>query len=192
MDRFNQEKVLEELARGNKKALEQLFGYYYPRLFSFSRSFLKMEEGVDDILQEVFIKIWENRKNIKTEETFNSYIFTITRNRLLNELRSRLNKEKFRDKIIKRSVAEEYLSFEQSEFSELKEKIEHIIDELPGRQKEVFRLSRIEGLSYKEIADRLNFSEKTIEYHIHQSISYLKKKLKDLGLISMLYLYLFF
>jgi RNA polymerase sigma-70 factor, ECF subfamily len=189
---FNQEKVLEELSRNNKKALEQLFTFYYPRLYGFSKSFLKLEEGIDDILQEVFLKIWENRKNIKTPDTFNSYIFTITRNRLLNELRSRLNDKKLKDKIKNLSVAEELISFELADYTELKEKMDLLVGELPERQREVFRLSRVEGLSYKEIGEKLNISEKTIEYHIHQSISFLKKRLKSLGLISLLYFYLFF
>ncbi len=188
---FNKEEVLSELLNDNKIALEKVFNYYYPRLYNFSKSFLKLEEGIDDILQEVFIKIWQNRKNIKTFETFNSYIFTITRNLLLNELRSRLSNQKIRDNILKASLAEEYLPFEKLDYLELKEKIEEIIEELPSKQKEIFKLSRIEGLSHKEIAEELNISTKTVEYHITQSISVLKAKLESFGLISLLYLYLF-
>lgn len=185
------DEILKLLSEGNKSSLEILFNYYYPRLFNFSKSFIKYEEGIDDILQEVFIKIWENRKNINTPFTFNSFIFTITRNLLLNELRSRLNNEKVREKIKKMSVAEEYQSFEALEYSELKEKVEKLVDELPERQKEVFRMSRMEGLSHREIAEKLEISEKTVEYHISQAIKIIKEKLKSFGLISMLYFYLF-
>jgi len=127
----NLELVLKQLAHDDKTALQRLFNYFYPRLYNFSRTFLKLDEGIDDILQEVFIRIWENRRNIKTPETFNAYIFTITRNLLLNELRSRLNNEKLKDKIFKRSIAEEYLLSEQLEFHELKEKVDHIVASLP-------------------------------------------------------------
>ena len=188
---FNQEKILSELADNNQLALEELFSYYYPRLYNFSKSFLKLEEGIDDILQEVFLKIWDNRKNIKSNYTFNSYIFTITRNLLLNELRSRLNNQKLRDQLLKASVAEEYLSFEMTGYDELKEKIEGLIDELPPRQREIFRLSRFEGLSHQEIAEKYHLSTKAIEYHITRSIRFLKNKLNAMGLISLLYLYLF-
>ncbi|HAZ02070.1 MAG: hypothetical protein A2W90_09195 [Bacteroidetes bacterium GWF2_42_66] len=188
---FNKEEVLSELANDNKIALEKVFNQYYPRLYNFSKSFLKLEEGIDDILQEVFIKIWQNRKSIKNFETFNSYVFTITRNLLLNELRSRLNNQKIRDNILKASLAEEYLPFEELDYLELKSKIEAVIEELPSKQKEIFKLSRIEGLSHKEIAEKLNISTKTVEYHISQSISILKAKLESFGLISVLYLYLF-
>ncbi|MEL7588081.1 MAG: RNA polymerase sigma-70 factor [Prolixibacteraceae bacterium] len=190
-DELNLEKVLSELADSHHPALEELFNYYYPRLYNFSRAFLKLEDGIDDILQEVFVKIWKNRQNITTTDTFNSYIFTITRNLLLNELRSRLNDQKIRDKILQSSVAKEYLSFEITEFEELARKVEMLIEELPARQREIFKLSRTEGLSHKEIAEKLNITAKTVEYHIRQAITYIKGKLKALGLISLLYFYLF-
>jgi RNA polymerase sigma-70 factor, ECF subfamily len=184
-------KLLKQLADDDKSALEELFNYFYPRLYNFSKAFLKLEEGIDDILQEVFIRIWQNRKKINNDETFNSYIFTITRNLLLNELRSRLNDQKTKEKILKKSVAEEFLLSEQIEYQELKEKINGMVTELPERQQEVFILSRVEGLSHREIAKKLDIAEKTVEYHISQSIAALKKKLKELGLLGMLYFYFF-
>lgn len=184
--------ILIQLAHDDKTALQGLFNYFYPRLYNFSRLFLKFEEGIDDILQEVFIRIWENRRNIKNSETFNAYIFTITRNLLLNELRNRLNNEKAKAKMFKKSVAEEYLLSDQIEFDELNAQVNQMVAELPEKQREVFLLSRKEGLSYKEIASKLGIAEKTVEYHISQAIGVLKKKLKELGLLGMLYFYFFF
>jgi len=189
--RFPLEKILQDLAEDDKSALEQLFAYFYPRLYHFSRTFLKLEDGIDDILQEVFIRIWQNRKNIGNPSTFNSYIFTITRNILLNELRSRLNNKKFRDRLFQLSVAEEYRLTEQLEYNEMKRFVEQAIGDLPSKHKEVFDLSRLDGLSYKEIAEKLAITEKSVEYHIHQSIIYLKKRLKNQGLFSLLFLHLF-
>jgi RNA polymerase sigma-70 factor (ECF subfamily) len=189
--KINLEKVTKELSLDNDSSLEELFNYYYPRLFNFSKSFLKVEDGIDDIIQEVFVKIWQNRKNITTPSTFNAFIFTITRNLLLNELRSRFNQQKTKNEIFKQSVAEEYQSFEPAEYQELKEKIDQIIFEMPARQKEIFQLSRTEGLSHKEIAEKLAISTKTVEYHITQSSRFLKEKLKSLGFLSFLWVYLF-
>lgn len=188
---YNLNTVLQNLANDDKKALEELFNYYYPRLYQFSKSFLKLEDGIDDILQEVFVKIWQNRTNIRSAETFSPFIFTMTRNLLLNELRSRLSKKKIKDEIIKLSVSEEYHSFEKMEYGELKETVDQIVTNLPEKQREVFLLSRYEGLSHKEIAEKLQISTKTVEYHISQSISTIKNKLDQLGLISLLYFYLF-
>jgi len=186
------DKVIADLSSEKESSLEELFNYYYPRLHNFSRSFLKIETGIDDILQEVFIKIWQNRKNIKSKATFNAYIYTITRNLLLNELRSRLHNQNTRDEIQKLSVATEYESFEQTEYEDTKEQIENVINKLPARQKVIFMLSRTEGLSHKEIAEKLQISTKTVEYHITQSTAFIKQKLKTLGLMSLLHFYLFF
>jgi RNA polymerase sigma-70 factor (ECF subfamily) len=173
-EKLNLERTLSELSKDKELSLEVLFNYYYPRLYEFSKSFLKLEQGIDDILQEVFIRIWQNRKKIKDPATFNSYIFTITRNLLLNELRSRFNHQNLKDEIRKLSTGEEYAGFDKTQYKELKNKLEQVIEELPDRQKEVFILSRTEGLSHKEIASKLQITTKTVEYHISLAIKSLK------------------
>lgn len=188
---FNQGQNLESLANDSQEALEELFDHYYPRLYNFSKAFLKSDDGIDDILQEVFLKIWKSRKDIKSNDTFNAYIFTITQNLLLNELRSRLNNQKMRERLAKSAVAEEYLSFPHFEYEDLKRKIDQAIEELPEKQKEIFKKSRVEGLSHKEIAAELGVTTKTIEYHIGQSIKLLKDRLSQNGELTLLYFYLF-
>lgn len=191
-NKLDLDQIIKELAKDNEAPLKELFDFYYPRLYNFSKSFLKIEDQIDDILQEVFIKIWQNRKRIRSAATFNSFIFTITRNLLLNELRSQVNNEKTKDEIRNLSIAGEYSSMRQIEYRDLKEKVEVIVNELPARQKEIFTLSRIEGLSHKEIAEKLGIKTKTVEYHITHSVRYLKERLKEMGLMCLLYFYLFF
>ncbi|MCK3685601.1 RNA polymerase sigma-70 factor [Maribellus sp. YY47] len=185
-------KILSDLANDHEAPLEILFNHYYPRLYNFSKSILKIEDNIDDVLQEVFVKIWQNRKKIKTPETFNAFIYTITRNLLLNELRRQLNDQNAREEVKNRSLAGEYVFQEEVEYEELKEKIDIIVDELPERQREIFLLSRSDGLSHKEIAEKLDIKPKTVEYHITQSVRYLKHRLADLGIASVLCFYLFF
>ena len=182
---FELEIVLLQLADGNPAALEDLYNFYYPRLYNFSKTFLKLEIGIDDILQEVFIKIWQNRKNIKTTITFNAFIFTITRNLLLNELRSRLNNQKIRDRIGKLAIPIEYSFIEQSEYHDLKEKVDRAISDLPIRQKEIFILSRIQGYSHKEIAEQLHITSKAVEFHIAKATVLIRRKLLNLELLSV-------
>ncbi len=191
-EKLNLDKIITDLAKNNEEPIEELFDYYYPRLFNFSKSILKIESGIDDILQEVFLKIWQNRKNIKSAATFNSYIFTITRNLLLNEIRRQLNSDSLKEEVKRRSIAPENSLSEQVEYHELKTKVDGIVNELPERQKEIFILSRNEGLSHKEIAEKLGIKTKTVEYHISLAIKELKTKIQQLGIMSLLYLYLFF
>lgn len=185
------EEIIRRLKNDDKSAVDELFKYYYPRLYHFSRSILKIENQIDDILQEVFVKIWINRYKIGNAETFNSYIFTITKNEVLNLIRSNLKDQTFKDELFLRSVAEEYQTQNQLEFDEIKSCIDKIITSLPEKRKQVFVLSRTEGLSNKEISVKLEISIKTVEDHITHAIKHLKKSMTDMGIASLLYFYLF-
>ena len=187
----NAEKIIQRLKKDDKSAVDELFGYYYPRLYHFSKSILKIETEIDDILQEVFVKIWLNRQKISSAETFNSYIFTITKNEVLNLIRSKLKDHTFKEELYLRSVAEEYQTQNHLEYNEIKIAIDRLVEDLPEKRKQVFILSRTEGLSNKEIALQLNISEKTIEDHITHAIKHIKSSLKDMGVISLLYFFLF-
>jgi len=185
------EQIIVRLKNEDKSAIDDLFGYYYPRLYHFSKSILKLENGIDDILQEVFVKIWLNRHKIGNPETFNSYIFTITKNEVLNLIRSNLRDHTFKDQLFQHAVAEEYLNSAPLEYEEIKTGIDKIVANLPEKRQQVFILSRTEGLSNREIAEKLNISEKTVEDHITHAIKQIKNSMKEMGIISLLYCYLF-
>ena len=187
----NMEEIIHRLKKDDKSAVDELFNYYYPRLYNFSKSILKIENEIDDILQEVFVKIWLNRQKIGNVETFNAYVFTITKNEVLNLIRSNLRDHTFKDELFRLSVAEEYQTQNQIEFKEIKSGIDQIVANLPEKRQKVFILSRTEGLSNKEIAQQLNISEKTVEDHITHAIKQIKISMKDMGIISILYFYLF-
>lgn len=185
------EMIIHRLKKDDKSALDDLFNCYYPRLYHFSKSILKIENEIDDILQEVFVKIWLNRQKIGNAETFNAYLFTITKNEVLNLIRSNIRDQTFRDNLFLQSVGVEYQTPNPIEFDEIKTGIDKIVAQLPEKRQQVFILSRTEGLSNKEIAQQLNISEKTVEDHITHAIKYIKSAMKDMGLLSLLYFYLF-
>ncbi|MCX6238187.1 MAG: RNA polymerase sigma-70 factor [Bacteroidia bacterium] len=187
----NTEEIIRRLKKDDKSAVDELFGYYYPRLYHFSRSILKIENEIDDILQEVFVKIWLNRNKIGNADTFNAWIFTITKNEVLNLIRAKLRDQTFKDELFLRSVAEEYQTQNPVEFDEIKAGIDQIVTSLPEKRQQVFTLSRNEGLSNKEIALQLKKKKKTIEDHITHSIKHIKNSMKDMGIISLLCFYLF-
>jgi RNA polymerase sigma-70 factor (family 1) len=185
------DEIILRLKIDDQSAVDELFAFYYPRLYHFSKSILKIENEIDDVLQDVFVKIWINRQKIGNAETFNSYLFTITRNEVLNLIRKNLKDRNFRDELYLLSVAEEYHTQNSVEFEEIKSRIDQIVAALPEKRQKVFILSRSEGLSNKEISQRLNISEKTVEDHMTHSIRKIKQSLKDIGIISILYCYLF-
>ncbi len=185
------EGIIHRLKQDDKTAVDDLFAFYYPRLYQFSKSILKMEGEIEDVLQEVFLKIWLNRHKIQHTETFNAYIYTITKHEVLNLIRSKLKDNNFREQLYLFAVAEEYQFQNKLEFEEIKSGIDRIVSNLPEKRQQIFILSRTNGLSNKEIAQQLNISEKTVEDHITHAIKKIKSSLKDMGILSLLYFYLF-
>ncbi len=185
------EGIIHRLKQDDKTAVDDLFAFYYPRLYQFSKSILKMESEIEDVLQEVFLKIWLNRHKINHAETFNAYIYTITKHEVLNLIRSKLKDHNFREQLYLYAVAEEYQFQSKLEFEEIKSGIDRIVSNLPEKRQQIFILSRTNGLSNKEIAQQLGISEKTVEDHITHAIRKIKSSLKEMGILSLLYFYLF-
>jgi RNA polymerase sigma-70 factor (ECF subfamily) len=184
-------KVIARLIRDDKKALDEIYIIFYPRLYAFSKSFLKVEDDINDILQDVFVKIWLNRKNINNVETFNAYIFTTTKNAIVSYFREKIKFYDFENRV-KKSVINEFDSFsDEVEYEEMKERADRIIDQLPEKRKEIFKLCREEGLSYKEIAGKLGISVKTVEDHMLHANRFLRKQFKKIDLLLLLYCALF-
>jgi len=190
-DNNNLNTIVKSLVSDNKKALDELYNYYYPRLYAFAKKFLKVEDDINDILQEVFIKIWENRKNIKNVETFNAYIFTITKNAVVSYFREKTKLIAFESRVREMATAEGYLTENTAEYKDIKEKVDQLIEQLPQKRQQIFKLSREQGLSNKEIASEMGISVKTVEDHIMHAIRFLKNNLKTLDIITLLYLALF-
>lgn len=182
-------KMVKGLIGDNKKSFDDLYFYYYPKLYAFSKTFLKVEDDINDILQEVFIKIWDNRKKIKDVETFNAWIFTITKNSIFTYFRKKIRQEDFENRVRKMSTGE--LIFNDNlEYKDLKVKLDQIVEQLPEKRRIIFKLSREEGLSNRDIAKKLEISVKTVEDHMLYSLRFLRKNLKDLEILTLLYIYI--
>lgn len=190
-DLKNIKELVLQLGNNDKKALDELYNYYYPRLYAFAKRFLKVEDDINDILQDVFIKLWENRKNIKNVETFNAWIFTITKNTVVSYFREKIKLTEFESRVREMATTEGYLTDSTAEYEDIKEKVGQLIEKLPEKRKQIFKLSREQGLSNNEIATEMGISVKTVEDHMMHAIRFLKDNLKALDIISLLYLALF-
>lgn len=183
--------AVKRLIRDDKTALDELYNYYYPKLYVFSKRFLKVEDDINDILQDVFVKLWENRRKIKSVETFNAWIFTITKNTIISYFREKIKLTEFESRVREMATAEGYLTETSTEYEDIKEKVGQLIEQLPEKRKHVFKLSREQGLSNKEIAAEMGISVKTVEDHIMHATRFLKDNLKALDVITLLYAALF-
>ncbi|MDR1683394.1 MAG: RNA polymerase sigma-70 factor [Candidatus Symbiothrix sp.] len=174
----NQHTLLEEIKRGNHAAFEYLFKRYYRRLYGYAARFIDDPDTVEDILQESFMKIWEKKDALKALSV-SSLLFAVVRNGCLDYLKHSAIVKQHRIEYSVKAEGEEKLYHADFTFEaeygtlceELEEQIRLVIDGLPARCKEVFLLSRFEGLTYKEIAGKLQISVKAVENHISKALS---------------------
>ncbi|MGV8134864.1 MAG: RNA polymerase sigma-70 factor [Mangrovibacterium sp.] len=190
-DNFKINEIVRALGKDKKEALDELFGYYYPRLFAFAKGFLKIEDDIDDLLQEVFISIWLNRHEIKNPESFNAYIFTATKNNIVSYFRKKIKEKEFLNKLQELTIAKDFIAQERIEYNELKQKVDQLIEKLPEKRKLIYKLSKEDGFSNKEISEKLGISVKTVEDHMTHAMRFLRENLKTLEAVSILYFSLF-
>lgn len=183
--------LLTRLKRGDHVAFEKIFEQHSKQLFQFSLSYLKSEEAAEDIVQEVFIKIWNNRSEIKTDTSFQSYLFTITLNsvrKYFNQL-SRLNELKH-DILFDSSGLKPDFD-DRSDYQFMLDKLEELIRQMPEKRREVFVKKKIEEKSLKEISEELKITTKTVEYHITEAMKFLKSEFEKLQVQGFIFFHLF-
>lgn len=163
------EDLLKRLKAGEEKAFEDLYWIYSPQVYNFINSLLFDKSLAEDLTQNVFLKIWEKHEQIELELGITAYLFTIARHLVFKETEFRLS---------------------QHATNSLLEYIDHLIENLPPARREIFRLSRFEQLSNKEIAHKLSISEKTVETQLYRSFQYLRSKLPSDKRWILLFCYL--
>lgn len=164
------------LKDGNKNAFTALYKSYWGQVHNFSRLYLTSPEEAEEVVQEVFVKVWEARLFLKEDESFKGFLFIITRNIIFNQFRKSFNENAYKVTVLN-STNEAYDIEGEMDASDLRIYIDKLILELPPRQQEVFRMSREQHLTYKEISLRLAISEKTVERHINEALKFLKKNI---------------
>lgn len=173
---MSEKELIILLKNGDEKAFTTLYRLYWSKVYNFSRLYLSSITEVEEVVQEVFVKVWETRDFLRADDNFKGYLFIITRNLIFNQFRKSFNENAYKLTVL--SAAMDYYDMEDElSAADLKEFIKRMVGELPPRQQEVFKMSRDEHLTYKEIATRLNISEKTVERHINEAIKFLKKNI---------------
>lgn len=173
-------------------AFYQLYERYSRRLFAFVMGYIKLEQDAEEIIQEVFIKIWESRHKIDAYSSFEAFIFTIAYNATISLFRKRATEERYLEQLKRLQQVETAPDLnDEIRFNELNEKVQVLLNELTPRQRSVFQLSRTEGLTHREIAEKLGISVLTVKKHIANTLAFLKSKMNNDLMVSSLYFYLF-
>lgn len=171
---------------------EKLFRLHYSKLCSYANLFLNDPDASEDVVQEVFFKLWNNREELVITTTIKSYLFRAVRNGCLNVIDHLSIRDAYKVANEEDMQESESRFIDEAIVSELEQRIKETIDRLPAERRKIFILSRFEGLKYKEIADRLNISVKTVENQMYQALKFLRENLVDyLPLILLLFKGLF-
>ena len=174
MDISIEQKNIELISQGNAKAFELIFLYYQPKLVYFLNGFIKDEELSRDMAQDIFLSVWNNREKLPQVASFKAYIFRIGKNAICNHYDHSLVEEKF--EIHQLSSPIQIESIEEGLFAkELQVLIEIAVSNMTPQRKIVYQLSRIDGLTNGEIAEKLNINKRTVENHLSAALSEIRK-----------------
>mgnify|MGYP001804222487 CR=1 FL=1 len=171
------EHIVTAIIQGDTQAFERLFTRYYNSLLNLALGIIKDEAVAEEQVQDVFVKLWERRSCLKPVTKLFSYLVICVRNRCYNYIRD----EKVEQKYVSHQLQQyrhEIFNESYDQYDEvLIGKLHQAIDQMPEKCKEVFKLSRFEGLSHKQIAEHLSISTKTIENHITKAMKILRVEL---------------
>jgi RNA polymerase sigma-70 factor (ECF subfamily) len=188
---LSDEELMQEIKADNMFAFDVLYKKYCKRVYKFGHSILKSPEDSENLMQDVFLSLWENRHKVEKDSSIKSYIFTIVYNSAISVIRKKAKESQFVEYL--KSVQE--INIEPVnvglEFNELTIKLDEIVKALPQRQKEVYLMHKVDGLKYSEIAERLHISVNTIENHMSRALKTIREKLGNYSLISILFFCLF-
>lgn len=176
--------LILRLIDGDEDAFCELYAAYKNRLIYFAMRFLKSREYAEDIFQDAFAVIWQGRRFINPDASFSSYLYTIMRNRILNQLRDMENQDKLKEQILSHAV--DYTNETKDEIlaNDLRTFISRALQQLTPRQREIFEMSREQQMSHREIAETLGISVNTVQESISTSLRALRTYLEKNSVVG--------
>ena len=177
--------LIAGLKKGSKEAFDEIYRLYAGRLLAYCVQYTRCREDAEEIVQDVFVALWNSRRDIRQEETLRSLLFTISKYRVINAYRSTLNSPVYEDYVDYQndlSVSEDCHPMEYEQYVRI---VKDTIRRLPSTQQRVITLSRFSQLSNKEIAERLSLSEQTVKNQLSIGLKALREMLAKVLAFSM-------
>jgi len=184
LNKLKEKEIISEIKKGNRQVFESLFREYYSALCAYSKLVVKRNDIAEDIVQELFYKIWNKKNSLNITTSLKSYIYRSVYNNSIDYIRTEKHEIIYKEYNLHKLKGNKILQPD----NDLIEKINKAIDELPEKQREVYKLKKFDNFSYEEIAKKLNISLKTVETHIRRANIALKQKMKNLSIIKILYI----
>jgi RNA polymerase sigma-70 factor (ECF subfamily) len=182
-----EKELVKKLKAGDPFAFEVLFYKYRNKIKGFVVRLIPAQIDPEEIVQEVFVKIWLKKEAINPEKDFQSYLFSIAKNLVLDHLKSAVNRRLyFVEELFQQDLMIDDVNPEDPLPNEAEDKLLCLIQQIPERRREIFCMSRFEGLSYKQIAERLKISENTVDSQIRNALSFLRKEFRKIAILGFL------
>lgn len=174
------DKLLIALKNDSKSALAIIYNLYAKNLLEYVAKATKSKLDAEEIVHDIFMTLWENRKILKSDTNLSSYLFSIAYRRRVDYFRKAVNAPVFEDyQNFKEKIAEQASATQELEYSDFLKLFNSALASLPKRLQSIIKLSRVNGLTNQEIAENLNISKKTISNALSEGLPLLKKKLSD-------------
>lgn len=171
--------VMEQIRAGNETAFDALFTAWYGKLQAYAFSVLQNEAQAEEVVQIVFCHIWEKRRQWQITSSLKAYLYGSVYHRCIDGLRRNKHAQKYQRHVLLNTDAQAAPASGKAELKELEAKLQYALSQLPGQCRAIFQLSRFGGLKYREIADQLGLSVKTVEANVSRALKHLRDQLTD-------------
>ena len=179
--------LVKRLQKGDVEAFDLIYEKYAGKLYSFGLKYLRSVAEAEELVQSVFLKLWENHKQINKDLSFRSYLFTIAYNDICKLFRKRNYTQKFIGEAIYEYIQFSSETEEKIDYQSTLDRVMQIVDKLPERQKVILKKSRLEGKSTKEIAEELSLTPGTIDNYISEALKFIRGRLQKEDLALLLF-----
>lgn len=169
----------DQNAIDQEKRFKLGFENYFPELCHFASAFVRDVDLSQDIVQETFVKLWDIKEQFSDNQSLRAWLYTATRYKCLDYLKSKRHKDKFRTQTLELITKEAPPEFSELEREEIMHTVNLVLDELSETTRKIFNMSRQEGLSYLEIAEKCGLSVKSVESHMSKALKALRISMKD-------------
>lgn len=190
--KYDEKALLAMVATGNRQAFTQLYTTHLNNLYRYIFLFTKSKEETEEILQEIFIKIWENREKLPEVDSLKNYLFRSAKNKLIDNIRHLQIRQRVLSEIKRTKDISETSTSDQCAYREYYHVVQQAIEKLPPKRKLIFRLNIENGLSQDEIAIQLNISKSVVQKQTYKASHFVREYLYKNGEISFSILVIFF
>ncbi len=184
------QEVIERIKEGSKEAFHILFDKFGPKIYSFALAYLKNKSDAEELLQEVFLKLWEVRSSLDCSKNLKSFLYKICINLIYDFIRRKNLEQVYLEYSGRNEILTADNTWHEIIYNDMLDKLQQLIITMPEQRQRIFRLSKEEGLSNEEIAAKLNLSKRTVENQLYRAVSFLKEKINTGSLPALLFFFL--